>query len=393
MIQYIEKKLEPALKIAIFTGELSGDLIATELVESLLQNRVCEIKAVAGDNLKKFDIELIEHINKLSIIGITEACSRIPFILKLFNKIVKILSSWEPDVIIFIDAPDFNLRLSKRLQHLRKKAVFIYYVSPQVWAWRYSRVYTIKKNIDHIFLLFKFEEKIYKHINISASYVGHHIYNRIKYYLSENTIHNKFQAETKDFVRKKRILLLPGSRYGEIRRLLPIYIKVAQILEKKHNVEFIIIKSSNINIKFIKKICGKKISNLIIEDNSNLYDILRGTDCALVASGTAVLELAYFCVPMIVCYKISIISYIIALFLIRNIKYISLVNIIADQKIIPEYIQFLAIKIIARDIEELLYDENKKNSMIKQLQLFNATIEQEIPSQKPAEIINSYFSK
>mgnify|MGYP001321937646 CR=1 FL=1 len=338
------------IKFFIIAGEPSGDLHGAKLIQAIKSiNNNTSFMGHGGDLMQNEGMKIIEHTNNLSIMGFKEVIMHLPRMLKIMKKTIKIIESVKPDKIILIDYPGFNLRLAKNINHLN--VPIFYFILPQAWAWKSKRVKLMKKTLSQSFSIFPFEKKWYQSKGLSVKYYGHPFVENE--HLNENT---KQFFKRQNLNPKKPILtLLPGSRQQEIDRHWHIFLKTVELVKKlQPNVQIILAKSNNVHIQNIPKY-------YCIESNSKKAILVASV--ALVASGTATLECGIERVPIVVCYKLSFFSWIIAKYIIR-IKYISIVNLIAEKKIVPEYIQSEMKPIKMRDKLIELLDPMSKSRLL-----------------------------
>jgi len=292
-----------------------------------------------------------KHIKALAFMGFVEILSHLKTIKQNFKFCKQDIVSFEPDVVIFIDYPGFNLRMVKWVK--TKGIKTFYYISPQLWAWKKGRIEIIRKYVDKMFVILPFEKTFYKANNIDVVYEGHPLKDIIDEFIetNNNTIDNLQNS-------KPVIALLPGSRKQEIQKKLPIML---QAVKEFPDYQFVVAAAPSIEKEFYKKIIGKY--NILIFHNKT-YKLLKQAKAALVTSGTATLETALFNVPEIVCYKSGNISYHIAKLLIK-VKYISLVNLIMDQPVVKELIQTDCNKeTIVSELKKILNDSTYRNQII-----------------------------
>ena len=317
----------------IIAGEASGDLHGAELVKAMLKkNPALSFSGIGGEKLKDAGVCLIADASALSVVGITEVFSKLPGIFKGMAAVKKFLRTRRPDLLILIDFPDFNLHIAGTAKRLNIPV--LYYISPQIWAWRRGRVKKIRKRVSHIAVILPFEESFYRKHNIPASYVGHPL-------LDQSGCTSHSPAET------LRIAFLPGSREGEIARHLPLMLEAACILNKKRkDMEFVISLAPSVKREFAENIISH--FSLLTPHSSLLtphFSYVTGAEkafetcsAAVAASGTVTLQGALAGVPMAVIYKVSPLSYLAGRALIK-VRHISLVNLIAGREIVPELIQ------------------------------------------------------
>ena len=307
------------MRYYIVSGENSGDLYGSYLIDEIKKiDQASTFFCWGGEYMKEKNVSMIRTLDKLSFMGFFEVLKNAHTILYNLYLVKKDIQKKEPDCIILIDYPGFNFKVAKYAKKLNIPV--FWFVAPQTWAWNESRVKLLKKYINRLYVILPFEKKYFLSHHIDSEYFGHPLMAIIKDYPS------------KYFERQKIIALFPGSRRQEIKMILPTMLKVINYFK---DYEFIIGGAKNIDINFYKKIM--KNSNVKLVFNQN-YKLMRVASAALVTSGTATLELAINKVPQVVCYKTSLISFLIARKLIKT-KYISLVNILSKKKVVDELIQ------------------------------------------------------
>lgn len=317
------------MKYYIIAGEVSGDKHGSNLMHSLKNiDSEADIRFWGGENMSDAGGTMVKHIEELSFMGFYEVLINLRTILKLMSFCKKDILSYNPDVIILIDYPGFNLRIAEWAKNNGFKVV--YYIVPQVWAWHKSRVHKLRKYTDLLLAILPFEEKFYADHGCKVTFVGHPLLDEIKNYESKQT------TEPSDLPDNIKIALLPGSRKQEIKQMLPVFLSTI----KKYNVQAVIAGSSNIPESMYLDIIresGISENNVQLVFNK-MYSILRKSEFAFVTSGTATLETALWNVPQIVAYKGNPLSYYIAKKII-TLPFISLVNIILNRKLVEELIQ------------------------------------------------------
>jgi len=308
-------------KIAISAAETSGDLIGSTLVQALkAQDSNLQIEGLCGDKMQQAGCQKRWDMSLVNVMGFTEVLKKLPSLFKLRAEIVSYFSDQQPDVFIGVDAPDFNFIIEKKLKKQGVKT--IHFVSPSVWAWRQSRVKKIKQSTDLLLCLFPFEVNFYKQCGQRAVFVGHPLAEKL--------------SPRKNHISSKQILLMPGSRSGEVKRLLPELLAAAVIMSKQDSdLSFHLALANEELLNWAIELVGDQQLEISIDE---AHIRMQSADLVLVASGTAALELALVGVPMVVVYKLSAMSYFIASRLIKS-KYISLPNVIADKALVPELIQ------------------------------------------------------
>ncbi|MCK5392781.1 MAG: lipid-A-disaccharide synthase [Candidatus Omnitrophica bacterium] len=302
-------------KIIIIAGDKSGDLYGGFLCENLNKiSQSIDIYSFGGENLAKHSKQVINLLAK-SVCGLTEVISSLGELINTFNKTLSCIKEIKPDLIILIDFPDFNLRLAKKLN---KQFPIFYYISPQIWAWRKNRIKLIKKYIDEMIVLFKFEKEFYKKEGVTARYFGHPLLEIIK---------------NQNIPTKKIISFLPGSRINEIKNHLPVMLQTKKILEKElPDYKFCIIRPQNMSKSFYNTFSTK------IEIIDHSYKAIEESKFIIASSGTATVEIAILKVPFIIIYKLNNLSWQI-LKRIVNTKFVGMVNILSSKQVIEELLQ------------------------------------------------------
>lgn len=358
-----KRGLEPKKKkILIVAGEASGDLHGSQLVSNLLNLQPeLEIYAVGSELMRQAGAKVLIDSSTLAVVGITEVFGQLPNILKAYRALKKFIKEKDLSLLILIDFPDFNLRLAK-IAH-RAKLPILYYISPQVWAWRKGRVQKIARLVTKMAVILPFEVELYKQAGLEAEFVGHPLLDIINH--GQNN-----SPEERAIIEKgyPLIALLPGSRLKEVKSLLPPMLEAAKIIwQKKSTAKFILPIAPSISRGEIEKILPTSSEVPLILTENQAYRVLATADLIIVASGTATLEAAIFQKPMIIVYQVSFLSYIIGKALIK-VKWIGLVNIIAEKKIVPELLQEnVRGDLIAMEALKILDDENYRKEMLRNL--------------------------
>ena len=322
--------LMKAKRIYLIAGEASGDLHGSNLMKALLEeNPDLVFQFWGGDRMNGAANGLVKHIRDLAFMGFTEVLMNLRTILSNISFCKKDILVFKPDALVLIDYPGFNLRIA---EWAKKEGIKVYYyISPQVWAWKESRVKKIKANVDHMFVILPFETEFYKKHRMNVEFVGHPLIDAIDTFLLEDKELTSSLRERYAIGNKEIIALLPGSRSQEIKKKLPIMLKALEPFAADYAI--VIAGAPTQEKWFYRQFSADAI---IIENET--YSLLSNASYAVVTSGTATLETALFKVPEVVCYKGSPISYLIAKSLIK-IKFISLVNLIMDKEIVKELIQ------------------------------------------------------
>ncbi len=333
-------------KIILVCGEPSGDLQAGLLVSKLKElDKGIRVFAVGGENLRRAGAEIFQDIKGLSVLGLFDVLKKIGVFKKLMNTVLDKIEQVKPDAVVLVDFSGFNLRLAK---NINKRYPVIYYISPQVWASRPGRVEIIRKFIDKLIVIFKFEQDFYQKFGIEAEFVGHPLLDIVQPSISQKEARKEFGLKEVALV----FALLPGSRPSEVKRILPVMLKSARLIQKEiPNAQFIISKPSFLdNSLYTKLINNPSLRGAQRRSNPNLeikliegrqYDCLNAADFVLVCSGTATLETAIMQKPNIIIYKMGLLNYLLYRPLVK-VPFIGMENIVAGKMLAPEFIQFRA---------------------------------------------------
>ncbi len=337
------------MRYYIIAGEASGDLHGSNLVKELKKkDEQAEIRSWGGDLMQQAGAVVVKHYRELAFMGFVEVLKNLPAILKNIRFCKKDILAFAPDVLVLIDYPGFNLRIAGWARQQGLKVV--YYISPQVWAWKESRVKKIKQSVDKMLVILPFEKAFYQKWDYATEYVGHPLVEVIN--------QQRQAAPAPPFSDKPVIALLPGSRQQEIVKKLPIMLQVAAFFP---DYQFIVARAPGLEELFYEALL-KPYRN-VSAVSGKTYTLLMQSQAALVTSGTATLETALFGVPEVVCYKSSHISYQIGKRLIR-VKYISLVNLIMDKPVVKELIQdALTPENLKKELADLLFNPTRKSQL------------------------------
>lgn len=386
------------LKIGIVVGEVSGDTLGVKLMRSFREQGIdAEFKGIGGPQMIAEGFNSYYPMETLSVMGIVEVLKDLK---KLFAVRDGLINQWTQhpvDIFIGIDAPDFNLRLSKSIKEKNLPIKTVQYVSPSVWAWRQGRVHGIKQSIDLVLCLFPFEKVFYEQYEVPAAFVGHPLAKQLPL---ENPIQIAKQELGVD-ENQKHIALLPGSRKGEVERLLPMLLGAANILYTKYpDIQFLIPAINDARKQQIEQgveqIAPQLKAKIHILENTDSESkigrmVMNASDIIALASGTATLEAMLMHRPMVTFYKLHWLTYLIAKFLVK-IPYYSLPNIIAGKKVIEELIQADATpENLAAEIEKLMNVETAQIQVMQHLTMHKQLISgnTEDPVQAILQCLNS----
>ena len=364
------------MKYYLIAGEASGDLHGSNLIKAIKQkDSSAEFRYWGGDLMENASgVPPVKHYRELAFMGFLEVAMNLKTILNNIKFCKKDISNYQPDVLILIDYPGFNLRIAQFAKSLGIKVV--YYISPQLWAWKEGRVETIKKYVDEMLVILPFEKDFYKKHGVEAHFVGHPLLDAISD-LPPIDIQKFKQSHHLD--EREIIALLPGSREQEVAKMLQLMLSVRCHFP---NYQLVIAGAPSLPKEFYKRFEDADVHFV----SNKTYDLLRCSKAALVTSGTATLETALLNVPEVVCYKGSRISYEIGKRLIKNIKYISLVNLIMDKEVVKELIQTeLTTENLIHELKLVL--EGNRRRILKDYELLRERLGGKGASNNAAEII------
>ena len=319
--------------IYIVAGEASGEAHAARLVSALKkQQPAIYITGIGGEKMRAAGADISIDFAELAVMGLVEVIKRYPKIKGIFNQVVAELRRQPPDLLILVDYPGFNLKLAKQAKKLGIKV--LYYISPKIWAWRAGRIEQIKRDVDHMAVLFPFEQEIYENAGVAVTCVGHPLVDAVHTELSQPAAREKFSLD-KDI---RVIGLFPGSRRSEISALLPIMLDAAERIETRHfPVQVVIPQAPGIDAAYLQQfLAGSALRISIIKDD--FYEVIKACDAVVAASGTVTLEIALIGVPHFITYRVSPWSYRILKRLVK-IPYVGLCNIVTQQPVIKELLQ------------------------------------------------------
>ncbi len=346
--------------VAIIAGEASGDQHGAKLINAMQKkNPGLFYCGIGGPALKQAGVRILVDASELTVVGITEVFAKIPGILKGMGVIKRLLNSLKPDLLILIDFPDFNLHIAAAAKKLGIPV--LYYISPQVWAWRRGRVKRIGRLVDHMAVILPFEEQFYTENNVPATFVGHP--------LLDSPLPSADQIFSSGVEGQVTIGLVPGSRDKEISRHLPVMLDAAHILKDRlKHARFIISHAPSIERRQIEAIVAGHSGRMDVEIISNgVETVFEHSDLIVAASGTVTLQAAIHGTPMVIIYKVSPISFLLGRALVR-VPHIGLANLVAGQQLVPELVQSAAsADNIASAVENMLADKKHLNHLKQQL--------------------------
>jgi lipid-A-disaccharide synthase len=344
----------------IVAGETSGDKHAARLVESIKKRERVRMVGVGGDKMKSAGVELLHHVKEMSVMGFKEIVFKVPFFRKVRRDLLKAIRDANASAVILVDYPGFNLRFARLAK--REGLKVVYFISPQIWAWGKGRIRKIRRTVDLMLTIFKFEEEMYRREGVPAHFVGHPLLDEVtvpneteimefrnKHSLStvghgtgKTGMSRMIEKQTLNLKQTKFLGLLPGSRLQEIAKILPVMLRSVKILRQQLADENILVETvigcaPGIDDEIYEKlIAGAGVEVRLTRD---IELLMASVDAGLVTSGTATLEAALHGLPIVVVYKTSLATYLIGRLLVK-LKFISLVNIVAQERIVSELVQY-----------------------------------------------------
>ncbi|MEZ0129162.1 lipid-A-disaccharide synthase [Flavobacterium sp. LBUM151] len=365
------------MKYYIIAGEASGDLHGSNLMKALYEeDPQADIRFWGGDLMQKAGGTLVKHYRELAFMGFVEVIFNLKTILSNITFCKKDIADFQPDVLIFIDYPGFNMRIAKWAKALNYKTH--YYISPQIWAWKENRIKAIKQDVDKMFVILPFEKSFYedKH-HFPVDFVGHPLIDAIQ---NQPPFDEAVFRKENQLSDRPIIAVLPGSRKQEITKMLSLMLSVVDDFQ---DYQFVIAGAPSQDYEFYQQFITNKNIKFI---SNKTYDLLRSSTAALVTSGTATLETALFKVPEVVCYKGSWASYQIAKRII-TLKYISLVNLIMDQEVVTELIQDDCNKKRIKEELQKLLEQKYRENLLKNYDILEQKLGGVGASKKTAKLI------
>ena len=365
--------------LLIIAGELSGDVQGGKLVAAIKElSPDVKITGIGGDNMEAAGMELLHHIREMSFLGFSEVLKHLPFIRKIMNELTDWIETNRPETILLIDYPGFNLKLAARAKKLGCRVV--YYISPQIWAWGGGRIKKIARFVDHMIVVFPFEEELYRSAGVKVDFVGHPILEGLNSTFTKDEFFEKHTLKLDNSV----VGLLPGSRAQEVENLYLPMLEAVELMKREFpNLQFVTGVSPTLNEDLYEDIeAGRRV-----EHSKATYDLMQHSDILFVASGTATLESACFGTPMIIVYRVSPISWLLGRMLVK-LKNIGLVNIVAGKQIVPELLQseVTAVRLAAEGVS-LLGDKTLMEETTTRLLKVRESLGKTGASKRAAEII------
>ncbi len=353
----MEKKIT---KILIVAGEASGDHHSADLLKSLTEKfEKTECRGIGGDCLEKAGMKQLYHVREMGVIGFFEVIKNLSFYKKVFNHILSMTDEWKPDFAILVDYPGFNIRLARELK--KRKIPIIWYISPQVWAWKKKRAVELSELVDLMIVIFPFEEELYLNHGGNAVFVGHPLKDSVHSLRTREDICRELKFDPG----KKVLAVLPGSRNREVTANLPTILNTLPLVADSVS-QIVISVAPTVDIEVIDEVVSKSPVSVVLSE-TNIYDVLDSADVAVVAAGTASLESALAGVPTIVVYKLNWLTYFLGKLLVK-VEHVSMTNILLEKRVFPELIQnnFNKEK-LASEINSLIMNDESREEILNDL--------------------------
>ncbi len=370
----------------MITGEVSGDIYGADLARHLYKQGPVQITGIGGERMRDAGVDILFNASDISVVGFSEILPRLRAILRAYRIVTGLIKSRGVDFVILIDYPGFNIRIAGVAG--RAGIPVVYYISPQIWAWRKGRLRRIARRVKKMIVILPFEEVIYKKAGVDCSFIGHPLVDEIRVTRPiEETI-------VRYGIDKNRpvIGLFPGSRIGEIKSLLPDLLEAARILKSGNpQIQFVMAVAESLDFKPIADIVSKYPPDIkMIRGEAN--DVINICDVIIAASGTITLQATLFEKPMVILYKLSPITYAMARLLVR-INHIGLVNILAGKKIVPELLQReVTPEKIAEEAKKMLYDKEYHDRIARDLHEVRLKLGPPGASERVAKVIAGMLS-
>ncbi len=367
-------------KIFIVAGEASGDLHGADLTRALLTlDPEVTILGMGGGQMRRAGVKILVDAGELAAVGITEALSRFVALTRTFQQLRRALASEHPSLLILIDFPDFNFWLARASRRIGIPV--LYYIGPQVWAWRKGRIRTLKRLVEKMLIIFPFEEALYREAGVPVTFVGHPMLDRLRDVPTRDEARRQMGCDASDLI----VGLLPGSREGEVRHHLPVLIEaVAQIAQAKPEAQFLLAVAESLPPRLTESLLqgsDTRIRTL----RGQTYQVMRAADLLIIASGTATLEAGLLGTPMIIIYRVSRLSWWAGRLLV-DVPSIGMVNLVAGKRVVPELLQRdLTPERVAKTAVELLHSPTALGAIREDLQGIRGRLGEEGASQRAAQ--------
>ncbi len=350
-------------RIMITAGETSGDLLGAGLAGAIREIAGdAELLGMGGEAMARAGVRLVQDFQPVSVVGLVEVLAHLPKIRAAMERLRAVIREEKPDILVPVDFPDFNLRLASYARSLGVRVV--YFVSPQVWAWRKRRIRKIRKIVDHMLVLLPFEASFYEREQVPVTFVGHPVVERVPEDGNGELLVRVLQEGGLDPA-GPTVALVPGSRRGEVGRILPALLGAARRLKRKRpDLQFLLSRAPGIDPDWLARYTsGSGVKGLVVH-SGRFPEVLRGCRAGVVASGTATLEAAMTGLPMVVVYRMNLLSYLLGKLMVK-VDHVAMPNLVAGRRVLPELVQGdCTAERIAAELEDLM-DSPERSSEIR----------------------------
>jgi len=320
----------PPIPLLISAGEASGDMYAARLATALQKRRDVALFGMGGPQMRAAGVDVITDYKEVSVVGITEILSHLPSLVRAMRHLVSEAAKRKPPFAILTDFPGFHLRLARKLRPLGVRN--IYYICPQFWAWRPWRVRIVRRRFAQALCIFPFEEAFFANAGVPTKFIGHPLVGSVQATQTREEFCRRHNLDPSEPL----VAILPGSRHAELAQHLPTIREACARIDAQHPAQFVVAAAAHTNINELQSSWNSSLTLRFVENQT--YNALAAADAAIVSSGTATIEAALLDVPMVVVYRVTPLTALLAKPLVRT-KYISMVNLIADRPVVPELIQ------------------------------------------------------
>ena len=317
-------------QILISAGEASGDMYAARLAAALRARVDVHLFGLGGQQMKAAGVELVADSSEVAVVGISEVLHRLPALRRVMRRLVAEASQRRPALAILTDFPGFHLRLARKLKARGVRNV--YFIAPQFWAWRPQRVRLVRRRFERALCIFPFEERFYRHAGVKVEFIGHPLVDQVRQRRSREEFAGQCNLDSGLPI----VALLPGSRPGELAHILPTILEACRQLAQQRRLQFVVAVAPGLRAGQVAEYARPDVAVRLIEDGT--YDALAAADVSVVASGTATVEAALLGAPMVVVYRVSLLTAFVAKRLVRA-PFFSMPNLIAERRVVPELIQ------------------------------------------------------
>ncbi len=345
----------PPIPLLISAGEASGDMYAARLATALQKRMDVSLFGMGGPQMRAAGVDIITDYKEVSVVGITEILSHLPSLVRAMRHLVSEAQRRKPPFAILTDFPGFHLRLARKLRPLGVRN--IYYICPQFWAWRPWRVRVVRRRFAQALCIFPFEESFFANAGVPTKFIGHPLVGAVQ----ATQTRDEFCRQQNLDPGKPIVTLLPGSRHAELAQHLPTIREACARIHAQHPAQFVVAAAAHANLSDLQSGWNSSLTLRVLENHT--YNALAAADAAIVSSGTATIEAAILNVPMVVIYRVSPLTALLAKPLVRT-KFFSMVNLIAERRVVPELVQRdLTPELVSREVLRLLNDRAAREAL------------------------------